>query len=170
MQPFAYASPSKPFRPLGDARFKDPRVEPDRNIRLLVGIPRPGRPLTGSMAARRLLAALIAAAVSAGSLLAACELFCATDCARAAAVPAPVSDCHGHGEQRTPQGERGCPGAHMARLAVRDAGSTFSIAVAPPAFLPARAMELPARAVLPGARTVRDLLSSSASPPPILRV
>jgi hypothetical protein len=124
------------------------------------------------MAARRILAALIVTAVAAGSALAACELFCATDCARATAAAAPTSGCHGRAEAErpAPKGERGCPGVHVVRLAVRDAGSALSIALAPPAFLASTSFVPAAARPDPGVRAPSQVFIYSTSPPPILRV
>jgi hypothetical protein len=119
------------------------------------------------MSARRILAAVIVAAVSAGSVLAACELFCATDCARAAAAARHASGCHG--DAAAPNGERGCTGAHVVRLAVRDAAPAGSIPAAPPAFLSFQSPMRPAVQQEP-MRVAPAAFASSASPPLILRV
>jgi hypothetical protein len=155
------------FAPSVDARFKDPRVEPDRNIRLRAGIPGPWPPLIGSMAARRLLAALIVASVSAGSVLAACELFCATDCARAAAHASPAS-CH----EDAPAAPERCADRHAPRLAVVASHLTANASAGIEAAIVSLAWTAPLTRLAAGplATLAPGVVQPPVSPPRILRV
>jgi len=115
----------------------------------------------------RLLAAVLAATIAAGSTVAAaCELFCAAECARAS-VTTDHSGCHEAPARSSP---RGCPDRHLTRLAVLDGKAPSSIAA--PAALLHLAPVL--QRSLPELRSAPALVTSStpfsASPPLILRV
>jgi len=114
----------------------------------------------------RLLAAVLAAAIAAGSTVAAaCELFCAAECARAS-VTTDRSGCH---EAPTRSIPRRCPNRHLTRLAVLDAKAS---SIAAPAALLQGAPVL--ERSLPELRSTPALAVSSApvsaSPPLVLRV
>jgi hypothetical protein len=117
------------------------------------------------MTRRRLVAAVLAAAVSVGSsVLAACELVCALGDAPAAAAQSAPQGCH----ENSPAKPGRCSERHTLRLAVVD--SAVSPALAAPQISPAPWMAAP----LAAAGLVRPTLDSSAppsaSPPLILRV
>jgi hypothetical protein len=119
------------------------------------------------MPRRRLIAAVLAAAVSLGSsVLASCELACSFDASASAAavrVPSHPAGCH----ESSPATPSRCSERHALRLAVVDAVAGPAVAPPPPAPLwtppPAEPVGL----------IFSSLVSSampSASPPLILRV
>ena len=118
------------------------------------------------MPRRRLIAALLAAAVSLGSsVVAACELACSLDPSAACAVrvPSHPAGCH----ESSPATPSRCFERHALRLAVFDAGTSPALAVPPPA--PLWTPPAPEPAALLRSPFLPSALPS-ASPPRILRV
>ena len=153
------------FAPTENVRFKDPD-EPNRNSLPPFGIPRRPAPLTRSMPHRRLIAALLAGAVSIGaSVLAACELACSFDPPPAAAVRVPAHPAHCH--ESSPATPSRCSERHALRLAVVDSGVSPALAAPLPEPLWIPPAPEPIGVVLP---SLASTVLPSSSPPLILRV